>query len=300
MRMRTVTAAMLSAAAVLAVPALFPTEALASSHREAPFVTKSPKIDGTDFYMFRSCEPGVTGMVTLIANYQPLAGRVRREAPAISSSTRTRSTRSTSTTTATASRTSRSNSSSSRRSTKTAAPASPLPIGFPDADRTRPRRSPCRSSTSATSAPRARSNVSETYTVNQPDRPPAGRDGGSPRDQQLAGNAQASRSRPTTWAEVLRRERGPPATPPAGPTPNAGAANYAAYANQDIPPHRRHSELLDARPARLRRTSAPGVRGEPRADLRFHPRPRVGGHQRRRRGGYTRPCCRIPARRPRT
>jgi hypothetical protein len=29
-------------------------------------------VDGTDFYMFRSYEPGRAGYVTLIANYQPL------------------------------------------------------------------------------------------------------------------------------------------------------------------------------------------------------------------------------------
>ena len=46
--------------------------ALASSHREAPFITKNPKVDGTDFYMFRSYEPGRENFVTLIANYQPL------------------------------------------------------------------------------------------------------------------------------------------------------------------------------------------------------------------------------------
>jgi hypothetical protein len=46
--------------------------ALASSHREAPFITTSPKVDGTDFYMFRSYEPGRDGYVTIIANYQPL------------------------------------------------------------------------------------------------------------------------------------------------------------------------------------------------------------------------------------
>ena len=44
----------------------------ASSHREAPGITKTPKIDGTDFYMFRSYEAGRAGFVTLIANYQPL------------------------------------------------------------------------------------------------------------------------------------------------------------------------------------------------------------------------------------
>src|SRR5258706_7890933 len=44
----------------------------ASSHREAPFITRMPKVDGTDFYMFRSYEPGRVGYVTLIANYIPL------------------------------------------------------------------------------------------------------------------------------------------------------------------------------------------------------------------------------------
>jgi hypothetical protein len=46
--------------------------ALASSHREAPFITEVPKVDGTDFYMFRSYESGRAGYVTLIANYLPL------------------------------------------------------------------------------------------------------------------------------------------------------------------------------------------------------------------------------------
>ena len=45
--------------------------AVASSHREAPFITTRPKVDGTDFYMFNSYEPGRSGYVTLIANYQP-------------------------------------------------------------------------------------------------------------------------------------------------------------------------------------------------------------------------------------
>jgi hypothetical protein len=46
--------------------------ALASSHREAPFITTRPKVDGTDFYMFNSYETGRAGFVTLIANYQGL------------------------------------------------------------------------------------------------------------------------------------------------------------------------------------------------------------------------------------
>ena len=49
--------------------------ALASSHREAPFVTKSPKVDATDFYMFRSYEPDRQNFVTLIANYVPFENR---------------------------------------------------------------------------------------------------------------------------------------------------------------------------------------------------------------------------------
>lgn len=44
----------------------------ASSHREAPFITEIPKVDGTDFYLFRSYEAGRENFVTLIANYLPL------------------------------------------------------------------------------------------------------------------------------------------------------------------------------------------------------------------------------------
>jgi hypothetical protein len=44
----------------------------ASSHREAPFITQQPKVDATDFYVFRSYEAGREGYVTLIANYNPL------------------------------------------------------------------------------------------------------------------------------------------------------------------------------------------------------------------------------------
>ena len=43
-----------------------------SSHREAPGITKTPKVDATDFYMFRSYDPGRAEFVTLIANYLPL------------------------------------------------------------------------------------------------------------------------------------------------------------------------------------------------------------------------------------
>lgn len=45
---------------------------LASSHREAPFIAGSPRVDATDFYMFTSYEQGRSDYVTLIANYVPL------------------------------------------------------------------------------------------------------------------------------------------------------------------------------------------------------------------------------------
>ncbi|MCB1036449.1 MAG: DUF4331 domain-containing protein [Acidobacteria bacterium] len=46
--------------------------AWASSHREAPGITRSPQVDGADFFMFRSYEPGRQSFVTLIADYNPL------------------------------------------------------------------------------------------------------------------------------------------------------------------------------------------------------------------------------------
>ncbi len=48
------------------------TATMASSHKEAPFIAGQPRLDGTDFYMFRSYEPGRAAYVTLIANYLPL------------------------------------------------------------------------------------------------------------------------------------------------------------------------------------------------------------------------------------
>jgi len=67
MRLRTIVGALSFGALVIA-----PTFAQASSHREAPFVSKNPKVDGTDFYVFESYESGRAGFVTFIANYQPL------------------------------------------------------------------------------------------------------------------------------------------------------------------------------------------------------------------------------------
>ena len=45
---------------------------LASSHREAPLITSTPKLDCSDFYMFGSYEPGRANYVTFVANYIPL------------------------------------------------------------------------------------------------------------------------------------------------------------------------------------------------------------------------------------
>ncbi len=58
-------------AAALTAAAL-PLLTMASSHREAPNITRFPTVDSTDFYLFTSYEPGRAGYVTLIANYLPL------------------------------------------------------------------------------------------------------------------------------------------------------------------------------------------------------------------------------------
>jgi hypothetical protein len=63
---------LISGRAALLGAALVPLCALASSHREAPAIAGMPRLDGTDFYMFRSYEPGRSGYITFIANYIPL------------------------------------------------------------------------------------------------------------------------------------------------------------------------------------------------------------------------------------
>ncbi len=62
------------AAVVLAcgIAATIAPSAMASSHGEAPFIKGNPRVDGTDFYMFNSYEPGREGYVTIVANYYPL------------------------------------------------------------------------------------------------------------------------------------------------------------------------------------------------------------------------------------
>jgi hypothetical protein len=64
--------AIVSIRSALIGAALVPLCAVASSHREAPAIAGQPRVDGTDFYMFRSYEPGRSAYVTLIANYIPL------------------------------------------------------------------------------------------------------------------------------------------------------------------------------------------------------------------------------------
>ena len=59
-------------ACVMALCAVAAGSALASSHREAPSIAGMPKVDGTDFYMFRSYDPARADYVTLLADYQPL------------------------------------------------------------------------------------------------------------------------------------------------------------------------------------------------------------------------------------
>ncbi len=61
-----------SIVSTLAITLLLGVPALASSHREAPFITQQPKLDATDFYMFNSYESTRPGYVTIIANYLPL------------------------------------------------------------------------------------------------------------------------------------------------------------------------------------------------------------------------------------
>jgi hypothetical protein len=79
MRLRTV----LISAALAATTTVGPAVVMASSHREAPFISKNPKVDGTDLYAFMSYESGRTcpaattgpcGYVTILANYEPLEG----------------------------------------------------------------------------------------------------------------------------------------------------------------------------------------------------------------------------------
>ncbi len=62
-------AMMIAMALALLVVGGTPARSLASSHREAPFISSDPEADNTDVYAFVS--PDVTNTVTIIANYMP-------------------------------------------------------------------------------------------------------------------------------------------------------------------------------------------------------------------------------------
>ncbi len=59
-------------ASVLAATFVSIGQALASSHREAPMIAGTPRLDGCDFYMFNSYETGRSNFVTVVADYLPL------------------------------------------------------------------------------------------------------------------------------------------------------------------------------------------------------------------------------------
>jgi hypothetical protein len=61
-----------SSVCAVSVISMLMTGSQASSHREAPSITKVPKVDATDFYLFNSYEAGRTDYVTFVANYLPL------------------------------------------------------------------------------------------------------------------------------------------------------------------------------------------------------------------------------------
>ncbi len=62
----------LNTIAATLVASMLSQTAWASSHREAPNITRMPTVDSTDFYAFNSYEADRENYVTLIANYIPL------------------------------------------------------------------------------------------------------------------------------------------------------------------------------------------------------------------------------------
>jgi hypothetical protein len=65
-------ASLVAAAVAGTLAAALPYAANASSHREAPNITRYPTADSTDFYLFNSYEGTRAGYVTILANYIPL------------------------------------------------------------------------------------------------------------------------------------------------------------------------------------------------------------------------------------
>ncbi len=68
---RTVKRILLAATSLIAAAAVAP-RVYASSHREAPMIAGMPRLDASDFFFFRSYEPGRQNYVTMIADYLPL------------------------------------------------------------------------------------------------------------------------------------------------------------------------------------------------------------------------------------
>ncbi len=62
---------LLAATSLVAAVAL-QAPAYASSHREAPMIAGMPRLDASDFFLFRSYESGRSNYVTMIADYVPL------------------------------------------------------------------------------------------------------------------------------------------------------------------------------------------------------------------------------------
>ena len=63
---------MILAATALVAAATLQAPARASSHREAPLIAGMPRLDASDFFLFRSYEPSRASYVTMIADYVPL------------------------------------------------------------------------------------------------------------------------------------------------------------------------------------------------------------------------------------
>ena len=129
------------AAIALVTAMLTPLSAQASSHREAPMISRDPTADNTDLYAFRS--PDGSNTVTIVANFIPLeepAGgpnfnafddnvlyELKVDAPTLPTSSASRPR--TPTPTCSGPRSSSTTSSSTRSATPTCSSARPTPSG---------------------------------------------------------------------------------------------------------------------------------------------------------------------------
>ena len=203
------------------------------------FITTTPKVDATDFYMFNSYEPAARRLCDADRQLPAAAGRATA-ARTTSSWTRTRCTRSTSTTPATPRKTSPS-SSASRTSCKRH-----------DADDRRHRRRDPADAVGPSATPNAPTlNVNETYTLT------------SCAATAAAARAAGDQRRPAaaTFDKPVDNigEKTIPTTPPTRRSTSTRSTSPAARAGQGV------------------RRPAPGpVRGQPRRHLRPGQRARRG------------------------